>query len=336
MSLPSSYVVALGLMLFSMLCWGAWANLFKLAAPVRFELFYWDYVCGIALVALVLGATFGTLGSSGPGLISDLDQASLDKLAFGFAGGVVFNIANILLVAAIATAGMAVAFPIGIGLALVIGVLLNYFITPRGNPSLLFGGVLLVCVAIFLDAIAYSRQQRAGSGVTRKGIVLSLMSGIGMGLFYPLVAKSTSGANRLGPYAVALVFSLGVLACTAPLNYLLMRRPLTESVQLTLADYFALPRKAHMLGLAAGVVWGAGTLSNFTAGFSALVGPAIAYAIGQGATMVSALWGIVLWHEFAGASRAVRVCLLAMIVFFVVGLTMVSLAPTITTSLLLH
>lgn len=327
MVVPSSYAVVLLLMLFSMLCWGSWANLFKLASPLRFELFYWDYVVGILVIALVIGLTFGSLGATGAPVLVDLGQADWLHIGYGFAGGVVFNVANILLVAAIAIAGMAVAFPIAIGLALVIGVLLNYLITPRGNPYLLFSGVVLVCLAILVDAIAYRRYQSLGQKVTRKGIGISLLSGIAMGLFYPLVAKSISGENHLGPYAVALVFALGVLICTIPLNYALMRRPLTASMQLSLGDYFSLPGRVHLFGVVGGIIWGAGTISNFVASSSAIVGPAIAYAIGQGATMISALWGIFLWHEFAGGSRAVRLLLVAMFVLFLGGLTMVSLAP---------
>jgi glucose uptake protein len=327
MILPTTYAAAFVLMVISMVCWGSWANLFKIATPLRFELFYWDYTVGILAVVLVLGLTLGSFGSSGPSLFTDLHSARFLNIALAFAAGVIFNVANILLVAAIAVAGMAVAFPVGIGLALVIGVLLNYFITPRGNPYLLFGGVLLVCVAIILDAMAYRRKQVGDATITHRGILLSLLSGIGMGLFYPLVAKSTSGAHHLGPYAVALVFAVGILMCTFAFNYFLMRRPLTESTRLEMGDYLRVPRKVHLLGIVGGLVWGAGTTSNFIASYSTLVGPAIAYAIGQGATMVSALWGVLVWHEFAGSSRTVRIYLVAMFLFFILGLTMVSLAP---------
>lgn len=327
MVLPSTYAIALLIMLFSMLCWGSWANLLKLSSPLRFELFYWDYALGVLLVSLVMGLTFGNLGATGLPLFADLAQASWLKIGDAFAAGIVFNFANILLVVAIAIAGLSVAFPIGIGLALVIGVVMNYLITPRGNVFLLFGGVILVCLAILVDALAYRRHLGAGKRVTWKGIGMSLLCGVGMGLFYPLVAKSISGENHLGPYAVAVVFALGVVVCTVLLNYLLMRYPLTAPSQLNAKDYFLLPGKSHLFGLLGGIIWGAGMASNFVASTSAIVGPAIAYAIGQGATMVSALWGILLWREFAGASRAVRMLLTAMFALFIVGLGMISLAP---------
>jgi glucose uptake protein len=323
--LPSTYAFALLAMLFSMLCWGSWANTMKLVPHYRFELFYWDYVGGILLVVLVLGLTFGTLGSGGPNLVQDLKQADLVHMGYGLAGGVVFYVANTLLVSAIAIAGMAVAFPIGIGLALVVGVLFNYLITPRGNPILLFGGVTLVCIAILLVAQAY-RHHSSAPASSRRGIVLSLLSGICMGLFYPFVAKAISGENPLGPYAVAVVFAVGILICAIPLNYFLMRRPLTSGSPVAPTDYLQAGKREHLLGLLGGIIWGAGTTANFVASASAQVGPAIAYAIGQGATMVSAAWGVFYWREFAGASRGVNILLALMFVSFLLGLTAVSLA----------
>lgn len=327
MFLPTTYAEALLAMVFSMLCWGSWANAMKLVPHYRFELFYWDYVWGIVLVVLALGFSLGSSGPEGLNLIADLMQADWVRIGYGVAGGVVFNLANTLLVSAIAIAGLAVAFPIGIGLALVVGVIFNYAITPRGNPILLFGGVALVCVAIILAAQAY-RHHLAAQASSRRGIVLSLLSGIGMGLFYPLVAKAISGENHLGPYGVAVVFSLGVLVCAIPFNFALMKRPLTSNSAVGIADYFRAGHREHLLGLIGGIIWGAGTTANFAASASAQVGPAIAYAIGQGATMVSAAWGVFYWQEFIGASRKVNLLLVWMFVCFLIGLTAVSLAAT--------
>jgi len=111
-------------------------------------------------------------------------------------------------VAAISVAGMAVAFPIGAGLALVIGAVINYIISPKGNPILLFGGIALICIAIILDAMAY-RGFPGGAKASTKGVVLSLACGVAVGLFYPFVAKALTGPNHLGPYTVYFVFGLG-------------------------------------------------------------------------------------------------------------------------------
>lgn len=297
----------------------------KLVPHYRFELFYWDYLWGVVVIVIVLGFTLGTLGTEGPDLIEDLRQADWFHVGYGVAGGIVFNVANTLLVSAIAVAGMAVAFPIGIGLALVVGVLFNYVITPRGNPFLLFGGVALVCFAILLAAQAY-RHHLGTPTSSRKGIVLSLVSGVGMGFFYPFVAKAISGENHLGPYSVAVVFSIGMLVSAIPFNCFLMRYPLTTGSPVAPNDYFQAGKREHVLGLLGGIIWGAGTTANFAASASAQVGPAIAYAIGQGATMISAAWGIFYWREFTGASKKVVLLLACMFACFLVGLTAVSLA----------
>jgi glucose uptake protein len=328
MFIPGFYPLALFMMMVTMVCWGSWANTQKLCRDWRFELFYWDYVFGIVLISVLLGFTMGNTDPASPeSFLANLRAADGHHILLAFVGGVVFNVANILLVAAIAIAGLAVAFPIGIGLALVIGSVLNYIILPKGNPVLLFGGIALVVVAIILDAFAYRKLVKDLS-VSTKGIVLSLMCGVGMGLFYPFVAKATTGENHLGPYTVAFIFSLGVLACTIPVNYLLMRKPISGE-PVALANYFRGRAPMHFWGLLGGIIWGIGMIFNFAASYAQMVGPATAYALGQGATMVSAIWGVFVWREFAGASPAVRRLIALMFVCFVIGLSGVAVAPIV-------
>src|ERR1035438_8144004 len=237
MFIPQIYPLALALMILSMICWGSWANTQKATGSWRFELFYWDYVWGVLLCFIVVGLTLGrTDAASADSFFRNLAAADAKHLTYAFLGGVVFNIANILMVAAIAIAGLAVAFPIGIGMALVIGSVLNYLITPKGNPLLLFGGIVLVAIAIVLDAFAY-RQLVKDLSVSSKGIAISLIGGIGMGLFYPFIAKATSGTKHLGPYTVAVVFAIGVLACSIPVNYIFMRKPVSGP-PVAMGDYF--------------------------------------------------------------------------------------------------
>ena len=189
-------------MLVSMLCWGSWANTQKIDKRWRFELFYWDYVWGLLACALAFGLTLGSKNSaSQDSFFRNLNAASVRSLLEAFFGGIIFNVGNLLLVAAISVAGMAVAFPIGAGLALVIGAIINYIISPKGNPILLFGGIGLICIAIGLDAMAY-RGLSGGSKATTKGVGLSLACGLAIGLFYPFVAKALTGPNHLGPYTV--------------------------------------------------------------------------------------------------------------------------------------
>lgn len=328
MYIPSLYSIALFLMILTMICWGSWANTQKLTSGWRFELFYWDYVFGIVLIAIILGFTMGNTDSSSPeSFLANLRSADAQHIGLALAGGAVFNVANILLVAAIAIAGLSVAFPIGIGLALVIGSVLNYIITPKGNPLLLFGGIALVMVAIVLDALAYRKLVKDLS-VSKKGIWLSVLCGIGMGLFYPFVAKATTGPNHLGPYSVAFVFSIGVLLCTIPVNYIFMRKPITGA-PVAMSDYFRGSGAMHFWGILGGVIWGIGMISNFIASYAQMVGPAAAYALGQGATMVSAIWGVFVWREFAGAPPAARRLIALMFLCFIVGLSGVALAPVV-------
>ena len=244
-----------------------------------------------------------------------------------FRSGAVFNVANLLLVAAIDIAGLAVAFPVGIGLALVVGVLLNYLLSPRGNPALLFGGVLLVTLAIVVDAMAYLRREGERKKISSRGIQLSLACGVLMGVFYPLVAKAISGPQALGPYAVALFFGLGTALCAVPVNYFLMRRPLTEAPPVTMKDYVSAKGSWHVWGIVGGAIWCTGAVMNFVASHAQIVGPAISYAIGQGATMVSAVWGVFVWREFADAPADARKLIPLVFVLFIAGLSCVAIAP---------
>ncbi len=328
MFIPQIYSVALVMMVLSMLCWGSWANTFKLCRNWRFELFYWDYVLGILLITVVMGVTLGRTDAASPdSFFHNLSTADTRPLAYAIIGGLVFNVGNILLVAAIEMAGLAVAFPIGIGLALVIGSVLNYVIIPKGNPLLLFGGIALVCLAIVLDALAYRKISR-DLKVTTKGIVLSVMCGVGIGLFYPFIAKALTGENHLGPYTVMFMFALGILVCTVPVNYAFMRRPVSGP-PLEMGAYFAGRGSLHLWGVLGGTIWGVGTISNFVASYAQMVGPATSYSLGQGATMVSAIWGVFVWKEFRGAGPEVKRFLALMFVFFVLGLACVALAPVI-------
>jgi len=324
---PEAYGLALLFMLLSMSCWGSWANTMKLAPGWPFQLFYWDYCFGVVLMALGWGFTLGQMSGGNDSFLRNLRQADSHHIILALLGGAVFNVANLLLVAAIDLAGLAVAFPIGIGFALVVGVVLNYLLHPKGNPGLLFGGVALVVVAILLDALAYKRRETEQRAVSTTGIALSLACGVLMGTFYPLVVKAETGTYGLGPYTVAFCFSIGVLLCAVPVNFLIMRHPITGGHPVALADYWRGRGRWHGIGLLGGAIWCTGMVFNLVAGGAHVVGPAVSYAIGQGATLISAIWGVFVWREFAQAPVGARRLLPWMFACFVLGLGSVAVAP---------
>jgi glucose uptake protein len=332
MLLPATYQAALFLMILSMVCWGSWANTLKLCPGFRFQLFYWDYALGLTIAAVVWGLTAGTLGHAGPTFFADVAQAPLGPILFAIAGGIVFNIANLLLVAAIDIAGLAVAFPVGIGLALVVGAVSSYLVSPAANPLLLFAGVALVTVAIVLDAAAYRKRESNAKEATTRGIVLSLVGGLLMGGWYPITTHGLGNATHPGPgpYAIALYFALGVLLSTIPANLLLMAKPLDGKPPVDGSGYWRAPLGWHLAGLFGGAIWCIGGVANFVASVAQLskpIGPAVSYSIGQGATMISALWGVFIWREFAGAPRSSKILLFFMFIFFLLGLGAVAMAP---------
>jgi glucose uptake protein len=326
---PEAYAIALAFMITSMICWGSWANTMKLTAGYAFQLFYWDYVIGVVLGSVLWGLTLGSIGGGPNSFIANIQQANGSHILFAILGGVVFNVANLLLVAAIDIAGLAVAFPVGIGLALVVGVLLNYAISPKGHPVLLFGGMVLVVLAIVLDALAYRRRDPEKQSVSARGIWISIACGVLMGSFYPLVTKAVTGTNSLGPYSVAFIFAIGTALCAIPVNYLFMKKPLTGTPPVDMSGYFNAKAAWHVWGIIGGLIWVTGTTFNFVASHAQMVGPAVSYAIGQGATMVSAVWGVFIWKEFASAPASSRRLIPAMFFFFLIGLGSIAIAPMV-------
>src|SRR5450432_1873830 len=139
---PPSLTIALLMMITSAVCWGSWANTYKGVKNYRFELFYWDYAIGIFLISLVLALTMGSSGHDSSSFLNNVHTADTANIVSTLVGGAIFNLANLLLVAAIDMAGLAVAFPVSIGIALVVGTVLNYVLQPKGNAMFLKLGVV--------------------------------------------------------------------------------------------------------------------------------------------------------------------------------------------------
>jgi glucose uptake protein len=325
-----SYPWAVVFCVITMFCWGSWANTQKLAKKGwRFELFYWDYTIGVLLLTLILAHTLGNHGTAGRPFVADLHQASNASAYSALLGGAIFNLANILLVAAIDIAGMSVAFPVGIGIALVLGVVLNYVADPIGNATLLFTGVLLVVLAIVLDAVAYRKIPGGAAGVSTKGLVLSVACGVLMGFFYRFVAASMypnftrPEAGKMGPYAAVLIFAVGIFLSNFIINTFVMKKPFVGA-PVSYADYFKGSLGTHLTGILGGIIWGVGMSFNIIA--SGRAGFAISYGLGQGATMIAAFWGVFIWKEFRTAPAGTWRLIAAMFGCFVAGLALIILA----------
>jgi glucose uptake protein len=320
--LPSTYAAQLAFLFASMVCWGSWANTVKLTPGWRFQSFYWDYVIGVLLGSFLWGLGLG----GGAQFLQRLGMASVSTILWAILAGVVFNAANQLLVAAIDLTGLAVAFPVGIGLALVVGVSLNYLLAPAANPVLLFLGVALVTIAIVVDAIAYRKRERERPAISRLGIIITLISGLLMGGFYPLLTRAMQGEAALDAYTVVPFFAVGLALCAIPVNLWMMRRPMVGE-PVAFSNYLNAKASWHLWGILGGIIWNSGLQANLVASRAQLVGPAVSYALGQGATMISAAWGVFIWREFRDAPVGTGRLLAVMFLFFLTGLGLIALAP---------
>jgi glucose uptake protein len=320
---PSSLTIALLMMITSAVCWGSWANTFKGVKNYRFELFYWDYAIGIFLISLVLALTMGSTGHDASSFLNNVHSADTSNILSTLVGGAIFNLANLLLVAAIDMAGLAVAFPVSIGIALVVGVISSYVLQPRGNAALLAAGVVCAVVAVVLDGKAYGSLASAGRSVSKKSIITCIVSGVLMGLWAPFVAHAMTTGNTLGPYSIAVFLTLGALLSCSIWNVYFMKKPLVGE-PVNFSDYFRGPASGHALGLLGGAIWGTGMVFNLVA--ASFTGVAISYAIGQSAPMVAALWGVLAWKEFKGAGSKAYVYLFLMFVFYALAIALVARA----------
>ncbi len=323
MFVPSTFVAALVMTILSTICWGSFANTFKLTKDYRFELYYWDYAAGIFLISVVLAFTMGSYGGGDSAFLANLRSAAPMNLLYAAIGGFIFNIANVLLIAGIEIAGLAVAFPIAIGIALVEGVVLSYVLQPKGSAGLLGAGVAMAVLAVILIGKAYGAMRTGAGSVSRKGVTVCVVSGVLMGTFAPFVTRAMTAANPLTPYTVAVLFTFGAVICCFFFNIYLMKHPIVGE-PVTFAGYRSAKASYHLLGLIGGAIWGVGTVFNFVA--ASLVGVAISYAIGQASPMVAALWGVFAWHEFRGAPKAAKLYLVGMFLAYVLSLVLIARA----------
>jgi glucose uptake protein len=315
--------LALLMMITSAICWGSWANTYKGVKNYRFELFYWDYAIGIFLISLILGHTMGMTSNDSTNLVNNLHSTGWNNVGSMLVGGAIFNLANLLLVAAIDMAGLAIAFPVSIGIALVVGVILSYVLQPQGNAILLAAGVICALVAVVLDGKAYGSLGGAGRSITRKSLAVCIVSGVLMGLWAPFATYAMTHGDPLGPYAAAIFLTLGALLSCFIWNIYFMKKPLVGE-PVGFSGFFRAPASAHVLGLLGGCIWGIGMVFNLVA--ANFTGVAISYAVGQSAPMVAALWGVFAWKEFAGASTKAKTFLALMFFFYCLAIALVARA----------
>ena len=321
MFVPETFTVALVMMITSTICWGSWANTYKATKDYRFELFYWDYAIGIFVISLVFAFTLGSTGDSGESFLVNIANADRGNIVSAMIGGAIFNLANLLLVAGIDIAGLAVAFPVAIGIALVVGVIMSYAIQPVGDPLLLGVGVALAVLAVIFDGKAYSRLSKDGESVSRKGLIICIISGLLMGSFAPFVTRALTSGHALTPYSISVFFTLAALLSCFVFNIYFMKKPLVGD-PVDFSGFFSAGPKNHTLGLVGGFIWGTGTVFNFVA--ASLTGVAISYAIGQAAPMVAAAWGVFVWKEFEGADKKAKTYLAMMFILYILALVAIS------------
>jgi len=325
MFIVQSYSLAILFCFVTMLCWGSWGNTQKLASKTwRYEFFYWDYVVGVLLFSIISAFTLGSIGSEGRSFLIDLGQANWMNLGSAFIGGVIFNASNILLSAAVSICGLSVAFPVGVGLALVLGVLINYFGAAKGEPLFIFLGVFLITIAIILNGLAYKKALVGTKKVSTKGIFIAVSAGVIMAFFYRFVAASMDLTNfaspapgKLTPYTAVFIFAVGVFISNFLFNTIAMKKPV-EGEPVSIRGYFKGKSGTHLVGILGGIIWCLG--QSFSMIASEKAGAAISYGLGQGATLVSALWGILIWKEFKNAPKVSNYLNLGMFILFIIGL----------------
>ena len=329
-----NYFVAITLTVIAMICWGSWPNTQKIAQKTwRFELFYWDKVIGIVLLSLIAAFTIGSMGSEGRSFLNDVSQANSQSILLAMLGGMLWNTGNLLMVAAIATAGISVAFPIGGGIAWIVGIVFNYIVilldqkVPTEKPLLLWAGVGVIIIAIFLNGKAYRRLSKERKKPSLRGILLSVFGGLFIAFYYGFVIKSldgefvSGGTGNLTPSTAIVFLTAGVILCTI-LFYLFIMKPLRVGQPGTFKEYFSGGFKNHISGILAGIIWCMGMVTSFMAAGAA--NPAIAYALSNAAPVVAVLWGLFVWKEFKGAPRGTNGLLTGMFLLYLAGLFLIT------------
>lgn len=339
MVLIHNYSLVLICCIYCCICWGSWANTQKLVQKKdwSFPLFYWDYIFGFFLTAVIGTLTLGSLGHEGQPIFQNFSSMDWSSVGLAVLAGVIWNTANIFLTAAISVAGMAVGFPIGGGLGWIGGVAFNYLLLVfagqqyPGNQTLLWIGLILAIAAILFCAKAYSRLTTSQHKTPTKGIVMAILSGIGFMFFYGFVVKSidpqyiSGGTGTLTPYSGVLFFAVGVLITTPIVNGIAMTHPVEGGSKVTMKDYFRKgDTKTHLIGMLGGFIWMSGMVISFMG--SGGGNPAVNYALSNASPVVAMIWGVLIWKEFKNAPKGTNKLLAVMFFMFLAGLILISMS----------
>lgn len=330
------------MMVLSLLCLGSWASAFKFAGKWRFELFYLDYAVGLMLAAVILAFTLGNSGYDGFNLMDDLQHAGKHQWFWVFLSGLIFNMGNMVLMAAVSVSGLAVAFPMGMGVALLVGSVLGISSEPAVNSLLLGLGCLLMVTSIVLNAASYrmmavaQHEELARTGRAKstrrpsavKGIILAVLGGLLMGAFVPLTESARQGEVGLGPYALGFIFAIAVLFSSFVYDIFFINLPIAGE-PLEFDSYLKGNLRQHLLGVGSGFVFYLGMLAAWvcTSVPAAIQGDSTArFLLLHGWPVLTALWGIVVFKEYKGNDVRVKLLGTLMLVLFLCGLLMVGLA----------
>ena len=320
---PSTFSAALLMTIVSGICWGSWANAYKGTRGYAFALFYWDYIFSALACTLLFAFTLGSQGSTGESFLANLAAADTQNILLALTAGVIFNVANLLLIAGMDMTGLAVAFPVTVGIAMVEGTALSYAIQPKGSIWFMVVGIALAVAAIIFDGLAYSKRGAAGAPVSRKGLTINVIAGLLLGAYSPFSTRALTNGHALTPYSVTVLFVVGAILCCFVANVYFMRHPLVgEAVRFN--GFWKTSARNHLMGVVGGVVWGIGTTVNYIA--AGFVGVPISYSIGQSAPMVAALWGVFVWKEFAGAPAVAGRYLALMFAFYSAAIGVIAMA----------
>jgi glucose uptake protein len=348
MLLPTTASTVWILAIASLLCLGSWATTLKLAGKWRFEYFYFDFVLGIVLSA---GAAAFVLGSAHPQDLTFQDNlllAGYRKMAWALGSGLVLNLGLLLLLAAMTVSGMSVAFPVALGVGLVIGTTWDAISTTPTSWVLVAGGIVLFLAAVVSIGLAHSwrleslrqaeqtplrpdprvksaRPRQPGAALA---IALAFISGIALSIFPRVLSEATSGENGLAPYSAVLLLSITALLSSPFFVLFFITFPISATAA-TGGSYLSGKAKQHLLGIGGGILWTGGALSALLAAgapAAAQPNPLIQYALSHGAVLVAMAWGLLAWHEFRGANDRVRMMVTGTLVLFLSGLGVMAFA----------